>query len=370
VVVTFLPGNFLALFLSDSLTLLLLFILSLSSGNLLAVLFSGVASHLLILSVAFLVVDCIALLSGHIFTILLGNIIAHLVGNLLAHLLRLAVTLFLGHNRGHWLLNIMALVHWNRTADWFIRGGADFISNIVSVGNRLGTTILLGNLLTVLLGHLLTLLPRLFPALFSGFIPTFLVSIHIGTFFFSDSLALLLVYSLTRLFIPGVADLLILCIAFLLFPVLLHRLLDSMALLFRDIMALFLSFQSTLLLGHIIYLGLRDSLANLLIVGVALLFVLVVALLFILGCALLLILNVTFLLRYIHALLLRDTVYLRNLLSCTFLFIVGSGEWFLHVLALLTWFIPAFLIVHSCTAGDPTQRSSNKTQKKEYLYHY
>jgi len=120
VVVTFLPGNFLALFLSDSLTLLLLFILSLSSGNLLAVLFSGVASHLLILSVAFLVVDCIALLSGHIFAVLLGNIIAHLVGNLLAHLLGLAVTLLLGHNGSHWLLDIMALAHWNRTADWFI----------------------------------------------------------------------------------------------------------------------------------------------------------------------------------------------------------------------------------------------------------
>merc|ERR1719300_228959 len=136
-----------------------------------------------------------------------------------------------------------------------------------------------------------------------------------------------------------------------------------------DIVALLLSFQSTLLLGHIVNLGLRDSLANLLIFSVALLFVLVVTLPFILGCTLLLILSMTLVFRHIHALLIRNTVYLRNLLACTLLFIVGSGEWFLYILALLTWFIPALLIVHRCTAGDPTKRTSNKTQKKEHLHH-
>merc|ERR1719391_1886257 len=176
-VVAFLPGDFLALFLSDSLTLLLLFKFSLCFRNLRTVLFSGVTGHLLVFSVTFL--------PGHIFAVLFGNIIAHLIGDLLAHLLGLAIALLLGYNRGHWLLDIMTSAHWNRTTDWLVGGRADFISNIVSVGNRLSVAILLGNLLAILLGHLLTLLSRLIPTLLSRFIPALLVSIHIGTFLFS-----------------------------------------------------------------------------------------------------------------------------------------------------------------------------------------
>ena len=116
-VVTLLPGNFATLFLSDSLTLLLLFVLSLHSGNLLAVLFSGVAGHLLVLSVTFLSVFSVAFLSRHVLAVLLGNIVAHFIRDLLAHLLGLAEALLLGYNRGHCLLDIMALAHWNRTAD-------------------------------------------------------------------------------------------------------------------------------------------------------------------------------------------------------------------------------------------------------------
>jgi len=179
VVITFLPGNFLALFLSNSSTLLLLFVLRLNSGNLLAILFSGVASHLLVLSVALVLVFGAALLSRDILAVLLGNFIANLVRDLLAHLLRLTVALLLRYNGRHWLLDILAFLHWDRAAEWFVGDRANFISNIISVGNRFGVAILLGNLLTFLLGHLLTLLSGLIPTLLPRFIPALLVAIYI-----------------------------------------------------------------------------------------------------------------------------------------------------------------------------------------------
>jgi len=239
-VVTFLSGYLLALFLSNGFTLLLLFVLSFHFRNLLAVLFSSVAGHFFVLCVAFLLVFSVAFLSRNIFAVLFRNIITHLIRDLLTDLLRFAVALLLGHNRSHWLLDIMTFLNWNRTAERFVGDGTNFISNIISIRNRLGVAILLGNLLAVLIWHLLTLLSGLFPALLPGFIPTLLVSIHIGTFLLSNSLTLLLIHSLARLLISGVTDLLILCVALLLFSVLLHWFLDSVALLLRDIMALLL----------------------------------------------------------------------------------------------------------------------------------
>ena len=75
------------------------------------------------------------------------------------------------------------------------------------------------------------------------------MSAHIGTYLLNGSLKLLLLHSLTGLLMPSVADLLILgTIPLLFFSILLHRLLDSVALLLGYIVALLLSLQTRVVL--------------------------------------------------------------------------------------------------------------------------
>merc|ERR1712098_796487 len=109
--------------------------------------------------------------------------------------------------------------------------------------------------MAILLGNLLTLL--------SGLIPTLLLSIDVAAFLLSNSVAALFISSVALLFIPSVA--------LLFLSVLGHLPLNSMTVSFRSIMHLILHNQITLVLGYIINLGFRNSVANLLLHSVALL---------------------------------------------------------------------------------------------------
>merc|ERR1712133_7684 len=282
-IITVLPGNLLALPFSNSFTFLLALVFSLLPGNLLTILLSSVVGHLLVLSSTILSVFSVALLPWNIFAVLLGNLATYLARNLITHLLGLAEALLLGNHRGYSLLDIMAFVDGDLTANRLVGNRADFISNIVSVGHRLGVAVLLGHLLAVFLGYLFTLLSGLVPTLLSWLIPALLMSIDIGTFLFSDSLALLLVDGAARLLISTAALLLVPGIAFLLLSVFLHRFLDSVTILVRDIMALLFCFQPTFRFSDVVNLSFRYSVANLLVVSVTFLGVLGLALLFIFG---------------------------------------------------------------------------------------
>jgi len=113
VVVTILSGNFFALLLVDSITLLFSFVFSLLPWNLVALLFRSVLGNLLILCVAILPV-----FSGAFF---LGSLVA----------------LLLGHTSCHSFLDILALANGHWTADRLTVGRTDLLSGVLSVGNRL-----------------------------------------------------------------------------------------------------------------------------------------------------------------------------------------------------------------------------------------
>merc|ERR1719457_239155 len=112
---------------------------------------------------ALLLGDLVTLLSGNTVTFLSGYILALLSGNLLAYLSGLSVALLAGNNSGNRLLNLVALGYRNWTTDRLVNSGAFFFSNIVSVWNLDGLTILFGYINAVLLGHLVADLSRLVP---------------------------------------------------------------------------------------------------------------------------------------------------------------------------------------------------------------
>merc|ERR1719354_1031103 len=99
--------------------------------------------------------DLVTLLSGNTLAFLSGYILALLSGDLLADLSGLIVALQAGNNGGNRLLNLVALGYRNWTTDRLVNSGAFFISNIVSVWNLDGLTILFGYINAVLLGHLI-----------------------------------------------------------------------------------------------------------------------------------------------------------------------------------------------------------------------
>jgi len=161
----------------------------------LAVLLGIIPGHLFVFSFALLSVFSMAALLGNLFTflpwdilaLLFRNILAVLSWHLLAHLSRLSVALLAGDNRGHWLLNLLALAYWNRTAYRLVDSGALLIILIVSVGNLDSLAVLFGYIHTVLLRDLLAGSSRFIPALLSGFIPTFLLTIYIAALFLYNS---------------------------------------------------------------------------------------------------------------------------------------------------------------------------------------
>jgi len=161
----------------------------------LTVLLGIVPGHLFVFSFALLSVFSLAALLGNLITflpwdilaLLPRNILAVLSWHLLAHLSGLSVALLAGNNRGHWLLNLLALAYRNRTAYRLVDSGALLIILIISVGNLYSLAVLFGYIHTVLLGDLLAGGSRFIPALLSGFIPTFLLAIHVAAFFLYNS---------------------------------------------------------------------------------------------------------------------------------------------------------------------------------------
>merc|ERR1719289_151633 len=216
-IVTRFSRYFGALFLSNSVTLCLVLVLSLGDRNLLAVLlrhrvthFSGhllfhlflyglalllgvVLSDLLVmggalifvLSVAVLFRNMVALFSGNILAVLLRYILTVLLGHLLAHFLGLAVALGCWDHRSYSLLHILALGHWYWTTYWLQNCVAFFLIFIIPVWNF----------------DSMALLSRLIPALLTWLIPALLLSMLNNTFSLSNSGAHFLSNSLTFLFI-------------------------------------------------------------------------------------------------------------------------------------------------------------------------
>merc|ERR1719481_1851627 len=279
VVVTVLSGNFLALLLSNSLAFLLRLVLCLLPWNLVTLLLRYIVGNLPVLSSAILSVFGVAVLPGNtsalvswnLLAVLSRDLVANLDGNLLAHLLRF----------------------------------------IVKVGNRFGSAFLQRDLLTVLLGNLLTL--------FSWLIPTLLMTIDIRALTFSHSVALLLISSVAFLLIPGVA------LIFLL--VLLHR--------FASIVTLLAVLSSALIVNG----------------GVTFLFINSVTFLFIF--------SLTLLFRNILTFLLRNRVDLGNLDGLALFLVHSGGKGLLHIVTLLTRFIPAFLLPDSGANGETGLCHSN-----------
>jgi len=281
-VIAFLSGDLLALLFCDSLALLLRFVFSFLSWNLVTLFLRFISGHLLILSVAFFLVDSVTdLVAWLIGTLLVWNLLAVFLGNIIA----------------------------------------DLLSGVVEVGNRLGGTVFLRDLLTVLLRNLLAHTSGLIPALFTGLIPALLLSIHIAAFLLSNRLALPFSDSVAGLFIPGFTFLFIPCVALLLLLVFLNWFLFNVTFLLVSSTAFFI----VLRMAHFFKL------------------------------------IVTALLRHITAFLNRNRVDLRNLDGMTLLFIVGRNKRFLNSVTLLSWFIPALLIPDSVAAGSTTKCRSNHT---------
>merc|ERR1719354_947576 len=205
--------------------------------------------HLLVFSFTLLSVfsgttllgDLLTFLPWHILALLLWHILAVLSWHLFALLSRLCVALLAWDNRSHWLLNLLALANWNRTTYWLVDSGALLLILIISVGNLNGLAVLSGHIHTVLLRNLLARGSRFIPALLPWFVPAFLLAVHITTLFFYNSRAFPLSGSRAFLFITGAALPVSDCFTLLFIPVFSDWLLDSLATLFRRVMALFLS---------------------------------------------------------------------------------------------------------------------------------
>merc|ERR1712121_407150 len=127
---TVLSGDLLALLFSDSLTFLLSLVASLGHRHLLAHLPRLLCSHLLVL--------CGALLFDISFALFLGHILALLFGHLLAHLPLLLIALVLGHQRRNWLLDVLALPHRDQSAKMPGYLIAYLLLLVVSVGDSFG----------------------------------------------------------------------------------------------------------------------------------------------------------------------------------------------------------------------------------------
>merc|ERR1719263_2595936 len=126
--------------------------------------------------------------SSKLLTLLPWNILTVLSGHI--------VTLLPGNNRGYWLLNLMALSYWNRTAYRFVDSGTLLMILIVSIWNldsatflsRFIPALLLRNLLAVSLRFVPALFPWFIPTLLSRLIPALLLTINIAAFLLSNSL--------------------------------------------------------------------------------------------------------------------------------------------------------------------------------------
>jgi len=262
-------------------------------------------------SLTFLLRLVLCLLSGNLVTLLFRYIVGNLPVLSSAILPVLCAAILLGDIVTLLPWNLFTVLSWNLVADLVGNLFAHLLGFVVKVGDRFGSAFLERDLLAILLGDLLTLLPWLIPAL--------LMTVDIRTLTFS--------YSVTLLLIPSVAFLLVSCVALVLLFVLLHR--------FAGIVTLLAVFCPAFIVNG----------------SVALLFINSVAFLLVLGLALLL--------RNILTFLFRNRVDLGNLDGVTLLFIDSGGKGLLHIVTLLTRFIPALIFPNSGTNGEPGLCNAN-----------
>merc|ERR1719289_61642 len=378
-IVTRFSRYFGALFLSNSVTLCLVLVLSLGDRNLLAVLlrhrvthFSGhllfhlflyglalllgvVLSDLLVVGGALIFVLCVAVLFRNMVALFSGNILAVLLWHLLTHFLGLAVALGGWDHRSYSLLHILALGHWYWTTYWLQNCVAFFLIFKIPVWNF----------------DSMALLSRLIPALFTWLIPALLLSMlnktfslrNSGAHFLSNSLALLFISVLGHFFLDN--------------PTVVHV---------RHIIALFFMLQVTLVLSYIISLSFSGLMTNLLMFSVTDFLIFSLAFLGVFSATFLFVLNVTFLFIFSFTLLFRyfltlllwnrfspgnlDSMALFSWLvvhlsvphSIALLFIISSAlffirsnfMWHLDCITFLSRFIPALLFPDCITGRNTT----------------
>merc|ERR1711887_505636 len=400
-IVTRFSRYFGALFLSNSVTLCLVLVLSLGDRNLLAVLlrhrvthFSGhlpfnlilyclalvlgvVLSDLLVVGGALIFVLCVAVLlgnmvalfSGNILAVLLRHIFTVLLWHLLAHFLGLAVALGRWNHRSYSLLHILTLRYWYWTTYWLQNFIAFFLMLKIPVWNF----------------DSMTLLSGLIPTLLTWLIPAFLLSMFNNTFSFSNSGTHFLSNSLALLFIP------VLGYFFLDNPAVVHV---------REIIALLFMLKLTLVLSYIISLSfsslmtnlLMFSVAHFLILSLALLGVFSVTFLFIFSVTYLIIFSFTLLFRYFLTLLLCNrfspgnldsmtlfswlvvhlsvpySIALLFVLSGALFFIRSHFMWYLDCITFLSRFTPALLFPDCSTGRNTTVGATNQKQQTQYLH--
>merc|ERR1711922_2964 len=306
-IVTRFSRNLGALFLSNSVTLGLILVLSVGDRYLLTLLLGHRVTHFSRHLLFNLILYCLALLLG----VVLGDLLV--VGGALIFVLSLSVlfrnmvALCCWDHRSYSLLHILALRHWYWTTYWLQNCVAFFLVFIIPVWNF----------------DSMALLSRLIPALFTWLIPALLLSMLNNTFSLRNSGTHLLSNSLTLLFIPMLGHF------FLDNPTVVHV---------RQIIALFFMLKLTLVLSYIISLSFSCLITNFLMFSVALFLILSLAFLGVFSVTFLFILSVTFLLifsftlffRYFLTLLLWNRFSPGNLDSIALLFILSGALFFIR----------------------------------------
>merc|ERR1712121_306161 len=295
---TVLSGDLLALLLSDSLTFLLSLVAGLGHRHLLAHMPRLLCSHLLVLCGAFLFDVSFALFLGHILALLFRHLLALLpvylgallVRHLFAHLSLLLVAFVLGHQRRNRFLDILALPHRDQSAKMPGHLIAYLLLLIVSVGDSFGRTLLLRHFGALLFGHLLTHLRCFIPAFLPRLIPALLYAINLNTLLLCDSHTLFLHNNITVIFILCRAFFLVGSFALFFLLGFLHRLLNSLADFLLAVKTLLLVVKSTLVLCYILDFGISRRLTHFIIDQVTLLLVHLPADLILFGGTLLLVL--------------------------------------------------------------------------------
>merc|ERR1719167_1216209 len=257
---TVLSGDLLALLLSDSLTFLLSLVAGLGHRHLLTHLPRLLCSHLLVLCGAFLFDVSFALFLGHILALLFGHLLALLpvylgallVRHLFAHLSLLLVAFVLGHQRRNRLLDVLALPHRDQSAKMPGHLIAYLLLLIVSVGDSFGRTLLFRHFSTLLFGHLLTHLTCFVPAFLPRLIPALLLAINLNTLFLCDSHTLFLHNDITVIFILCRAFFLVGSVTLFFLLGFLHGLLYSLTDFLLAVKTLLLMVKSTLVLCDIL----------------------------------------------------------------------------------------------------------------------
>merc|ERR1719154_674158 len=299
-------------------------------------------------------------------------IVASLLGHFSTPLLSNSITISFGSVfcLGNWNLsaclsgNLVAHLSWDLSFYLILDGVALLLRLVLCNLSVLSGTLLSIFSIARLPGHLCTLFPRNLLTFLSG---------HILTFLFRHLFALLsgLVLALLSRFIPT------------LLPWLIPALLLTI-----DIATLPLGHCRTLSLRHSSTFLFVESRAFLFILGLTLLLILSITLLLILIMTLLLILSLTILLWHLGALLLGNRFCSGNLDCITFLsgyiiyfVVINSGAlviilsitfllhridcmWFLHSATILSWLIPAFILIN-CLAGWNTSQAGRNTEQRQ-----